>query len=136
MSVDADSNKQDMKPKGNESGPQEYAGGSDTTCSHEGPGQSRQPPSTKHDDDYGFPPWDALDINLGKFVELYSLTINRGEGDIIWQMEMWLKCHFKMIKCCKKVTIPNSMFMHRSKRALHLSKNMLVAITRNTRDYC
>ncbi|PUU73995.1 hypothetical protein B9Z19DRAFT_1134016 [Tuber borchii] len=30
----------------------------------------------------------AIDINLGEFVGLYILTIDCGEGDIIWQVEM------------------------------------------------
>ena len=51
-----------------------------------------------------------LDINPGEFVELYSLIIDCGEGDIIWQVEMWPNCRFKTIKRCKRVTIPNSKF--------------------------
>jgi len=47
----------------------------------------------------------ALDINPGEFVKLYSLTIDCGEGDIIWELEMWPNCHFKTIKRCKRVTI-------------------------------
>ncbi|PUU74004.1 hypothetical protein B9Z19DRAFT_1068548 [Tuber borchii] len=48
-----------------------------------------------------------LEINQGEVVELYSLTIDCGEGDIIWQVEMWPNCCFKTIKRCKRVTIPN-----------------------------
>jgi len=50
----------------------------------------------------------ALDNNPGEVVELYCLAIDCGEGDIIWQVEMWPNCHFKSIKRCKRVTIPNS----------------------------
>ncbi|KAG0637055.1 hypothetical protein HOY80DRAFT_1138625 [Tuber brumale] len=48
-----------------------------------------------------------LDIHPGEIVDLYTLTIDCGPGDIIWQVEMLPNCHFKAIKRCKQVTIPN-----------------------------
>ena len=67
----------------------------------------------------------ALDINLGEFVELYSLTIDCGEGDIIWLVEMWPNCRFKTIKRCKSVTIPNSKFI-RGSNALYFSLRLRI----------
>ena len=60
----------------------------------------------------------ALAINPGEFVELYSLVIDCGEGDVVWQVEMWPNCRFKTIKRCKRVTIPNSTFMHKRSEPL------------------
>ena len=56
----------------------------------------------------------ALDNSPGEIVELYFLTIDCCEGDIIWQVEMWPDCRFKTIKRCKRVTIPNSELSIRS----------------------
>ena len=62
----------------------------------------------------------ALDINPGEFVELYSLIVDYGEGDIIYQVKMWPNGRFKPIKRCKRVTIPYSPFIHRRKSTLIL----------------
>ena len=66
-----------------------------------------------------------LAINPGEFVELYILTIDCGEGDIIWLVEMWPNCRFKTIKRCKRVTIPNSKFI-RGSNALYFSLRLRI----------
>ncbi|CUS15423.1 unnamed protein product [Tuber aestivum] len=48
-----------------------------------------------------------LDIKTGEIAELYTITIDCGGDDIIWQAEMWPDCRFKTIKRCKRVSIPN-----------------------------
>ncbi|KAG0138608.1 hypothetical protein HOY82DRAFT_595801 [Tuber indicum] len=48
-----------------------------------------------------------LAINQGEIVDLYTMTIDCGEDDIVWAVEMWPNCRLKSIKRCKKVSIPN-----------------------------
>lgn len=64
LNADADNNKQDKKPEGIESGPQEYAAGTDAASSHETPEQSQQPPCTKHEDDYNLQSGYGTDTEL------------------------------------------------------------------------